>query len=118
MAELQKIRDQQDLHRRRLENEVADLRQKLELETTTKNALQMNNRELDKELQQMHRLMQSRAAGPPWVPDWYVEACSGCKAAFTLVRRRHHCRQCGNIFCSKCSGMTAIIPSAFYPNAR
>ena len=27
----------------------------------------------------------------------------GCGATFSLVRRRHHCRSCGRVFCAKCS---------------
>jgi hypothetical protein len=84
-----KERQNEDLQRRRLENEVTDLRQKLELETTTKMALQSNNKELDKEIQRLHRLLQVRSGGgPPWVPDWFVDACTGCKLSFTFIRRR------------------------------
>ncbi|VDL92537.1 unnamed protein product [Schistocephalus solidus] len=28
--------------------------------------------------------------------------CASCKATFTLIRRRHHCRRCGHIFCGSC----------------
>ena len=35
--------------------------------------------------------------------DWEDEAehphCQGCKRNFTVMRRRHHCRRCGNIVC-------------------
>ena len=27
----------------------------------------------------------------------------GCGVTFSLVRRRHHCRSCGRVFCAKCS---------------
>lgn len=48
-----------------------------------------------------------RTRGPPvWVPDQLVVACSCCNAAFTLFRRRHHCRACGQIFCAECSKFT------------
>ncbi|CAH8544049.1 unnamed protein product [Schistosoma turkestanicum] len=29
-------------------------------------------------------------------------SCASCNRPFTLIRRRHHCRRCGYIFCSKC----------------
>lgn len=32
--------------------------------------------------------------------------CSGCDTFFTVLRRRHHCRECGGEFCYICSGMT------------
>lgn len=48
-----------------------------------------------------------RIRGPPiWVPDQLVVACSCCNASFTLFRRRHHCRACGQIFCGECSKFT------------
>ncbi|CAH8611300.1 unnamed protein product [Schistosoma curassoni] len=28
--------------------------------------------------------------------------CASCNRLFTLIWRRHHCRRCGHIFCSKC----------------
>lgn len=54
-----------------------------------------------------HGSRSRRPRGPPiWVPDQLVVACSCCNAAFTLFRRRHHCRACGQIFCGDCSKFT------------
>ncbi|XP_064632775.1 rabenosyn-5-like [Lineus longissimus] len=39
----------------------------------------------------------------PWAPDADVNLCPTCGKAFTLTRRRHHCRLCGGIMCNKCS---------------
>ena len=48
-----------------------------------------------------------RPRGPPvWVPDQLVVQCSCCNVQFTLFRRRHHCRACGQIFCADCSRFT------------
>jgi len=39
-----------------------------------------------------------------WVPDEKRRACIGCGAEFgMLLTRRHHCRGCGEVFCSDCS---------------
>mmetsp|Transcript_12114 Transcript_12114/g.48750 ORF Transcript_12114/g.48750 Transcript_12114/m.48750 type:complete len:602 (+) Transcript_12114:67-1872(+) len=38
-----------------------------------------------------------------WVPDEESDQCMYCKKAFTFVNRRHHCRNCGGIFCGNCS---------------
>lgn len=40
-----------------------------------------------------------------WKADKEVEACenSNCKKAFTFLRRKHHCRRCGGIFCDACT---------------
>lgn len=38
-------------------------------------------------------------------PDWKDgTVCYGCRSAFSMLNRRHHCRSCGQIFCQKCSG--------------
>uniref|UniRef100_A0A8C3TKI1 FYVE-type domain-containing protein n=1 Tax=Chelydra serpentina TaxID=8475 RepID=A0A8C3TKI1_CHESE len=47
---------------------------------------------------------------PAWVPDGTCSQCTACRAPFTVVRRRHHCRSCGKIFCSRCSQHTAPLP--------
>lgn len=38
-----------------------------------------------------------------WMPDKDVKECYDCAAAFTSWRRKHHCRICGAIFCSRCA---------------
>jgi len=38
-----------------------------------------------------------------WLPDDRYAGCSICQARFTFFKRRHHCRLCGNIYCSSCS---------------
>ena len=38
-----------------------------------------------------------------WMPDKYCKVCYACEEPFTMYRRKHHCRMCGQIFCSNCS---------------
>ena len=38
-----------------------------------------------------------------WIPDNMRPNCQHCSKKFTLVTRRHHCRNCGEIFCAQCS---------------
>merc|ERR1719422_2843078 len=47
---------------------------------------------------------------PPWIPDSMAPLCMGCGAAFSLVKRRHHCRSCGRVFCAKCSPNQVPLP--------
>ncbi|XP_036247764.1 lateral signaling target protein 2 homolog [Molothrus ater] len=53
---------------------------------------------------------------PEWVPDSTCSQCSACRSPFTLLRRRHHCRSCGKIFCARCSPNTAVLP--FYSQSK
>ena len=36
------------------------------------------------------------------MPDAKSKECYECSTKFTTLRRKHHCRLCGQIFCSKC----------------
>ncbi|XP_071518229.1 lateral signaling target protein 2 homolog isoform X1 [Panulirus ornatus] len=47
---------------------------------------------------------------PAWVPDHQAPRCMACGAAFTMVRRRHHCRNCGKVFCAQCSQHAVPLP--------
>eukprot|EP00735_Rhodelphis_limneticus_P011262 TRINITY_DN4342_c0_g1::TRINITY_DN4342_c0_g1_i1::g.21167::m.21167 TRINITY_DN4342_c0_g1::TRINITY_DN4342_c0_g1_i1::g.21167 ORF type:complete len:596 (-),score=103.44,sp/Q7Z3T8/ZFY16_HUMAN/42.42/1e-16,FYVE/PF01363.16/5.4e-19,START/PF01852.14/9.8e-05,START/PF01852.14/3.7e+03,FYVE_2/PF02318.11/0.0024,RRP7/PF12923.2/0.14,RRP7/PF12923.2/1.2e+02,CRCB/PF02537.10/0.55,HypA/PF01155.14/1.1 TRINITY_DN4342_c0_g1_i1:238-1989(-) len=47
-----------------------------------------------------------------WVKDSEAANCFGCTAKFTLLRRRHHCRACGKVFCAVCSSRRMVLPSS------
>ncbi|TRM61544.1 hypothetical protein BD626DRAFT_631658 [Schizophyllum amplum] len=38
-----------------------------------------------------------------WMDDENCKECYDCKGVFTAWRRKHHCRICGQIFCSRCA---------------
>ncbi|EJU00051.1 hypothetical protein DACRYDRAFT_117647 [Dacryopinax primogenitus] len=38
-----------------------------------------------------------------WMEDEHCKECYDCKSVFTTWRRKHHCRICGQIFCSRCA---------------
>eukprot|EP01138_Halocafeteria_seosinensis_P008176 gb/GECG01008356.1/.p1 GENE.gb/GECG01008356.1/~~gb/GECG01008356.1/.p1 ORF type:complete len:1576 (+),score=215.38 gb/GECG01008356.1/:1-4728(+) len=38
-----------------------------------------------------------------WLPDKNVQRCLICDEKFTFIRRKHHCRLCGGIYCYECS---------------
>ena len=69
----------------------------------------------------VERAASAQGAGA-MVPRWVCDddpaaiACKGCIASFSLVSRRHHCRSCGDVFCSGCSSKRMDL--AWEPNAR
>ncbi|XP_050397337.1 lateral signaling target protein 2 homolog isoform X2 [Patella vulgata] len=58
-----------------------------------------------------HYRRRRRMQDPPrWMPDDLSLHCLACKIPFTFVRRRHHCRNCGKIFCGRCSANSVPLP--------
>uniref|UniRef100_A0AAF5PH71 FYVE-type domain-containing protein n=1 Tax=Wuchereria bancrofti TaxID=6293 RepID=A0AAF5PH71_WUCBA len=45
----------------------------------------------------------------PWVTDRDVLRCRTCSMKFSLTKRRHHCRLCGEIICHACSKFLAFV---------
>eukprot|EP00754_Rhynchopus_humris_P005982 Rhum_TRINITY_DN12943_c0_g1::Rhum_TRINITY_DN12943_c0_g1_i1::g.55376::m.55376 len=56
------------------------------------------------------------ALRPRMKSDSEAAACEevGCKTRFGLVKRRHHCRGCGFIYCSEHCERMMVIPSMGY----
>ncbi|GAB6026689.1 hypothetical protein CHUAL_013200 [Chamberlinius hualienensis] len=44
---------------------------------------------------------------PKWMDG---ECCHRCRAVFGVVQRKHHCRNCGQVFCGKCTSKNVSIP--------
>lgn len=44
-----------------------------------------------------------------WVPDKDAKECMQCKEKFTLFFRRHHCRNCGGLYCGNCTQKRIIL---------
>lgn len=51
-----------------------------------------------------------------WVPDDRARDCADCKQRFTQFRRKHHCRACGQVFCSDCTKQRIRLPQFGYTN--
>ncbi|XP_030069035.1 RUN and FYVE domain-containing protein 1 isoform X3 [Microcaecilia unicolor] len=51
--------------------------------------------------------------GHSWLKDDEATDCKQCQKEFSISRRKHHCRNCGDIFCNSCSNNELSLPS--YP---
>lgn len=57
-------------------------------------------------------LPESKPAAAMFVPDHEAPVCMLCqKTKFTMLNRRHHCRNCGIVVCSDCSKYSVNIPT-------
>jgi hypothetical protein len=54
---------------------------------------------------------ESRDNGLNWKPDSTSICCDSCDAPFSFLRRRHHCRNCGGVFCDDCSSSRIELPN-------
>jgi len=105
------------------------MQHKLELEIQARKKIELANQELEKQLNVSSNQLLGNESPPAsvkeneeeqknailWVPDNFVELCQSCKQPFTLFRRKHHCRLCGNIFCWKCSSHSAMLLGQYGP---
>ena len=74
---------------------ASSIEEQQKLENTTSNMIDSTSSNL------MHALNDDRQH---WMPDQLCKHCYACDQSFTVFRRRHHCRVCGQIFCNTCSG--------------
>jgi len=50
-----------------------------------------------------------------WKDSRECTHCKDCVQEFTLTRRKHHCRNCGDVFCQRCSDNQMELPSHAKP---
>ncbi|XP_074152691.1 RUN and FYVE domain-containing protein 2 isoform X3 [Sminthopsis crassicaudata] len=53
--------------------------------------------------------------GQVWLKDEEATHCKLCETEFSLSKRKHHCRNCGEIFCNACSDNELPLPSSPKP---
>uniref|UniRef100_A0A8C1J4P7 RUN and FYVE domain containing 2 n=2 Tax=Cyprinus carpio TaxID=7962 RepID=A0A8C1J4P7_CYPCA len=53
--------------------------------------------------------------GQVWLKDKDATHCKLCEKEFSISRRKHHCRNCGEIFCKACSDNELPLPASPKP---
>lgn len=53
------------------------------------------------------RAFAESVSAPAWEDN---VVCTKCRSEFTTFLRKHHCRNCGRVFCYLCSGKTMSLP--------
>ncbi|KAI7877140.1 FYVE-domain-containing protein, partial [Lichtheimia hyalospora FSU 10163] len=53
----------------------------------------------------------AKCSSDKWIPDHDAQQCqvTRCHTPFTLFQRRHHCRSCGHVVCSKHSANKSLL---------
>ncbi len=47
--------------------------------------------------------------GNEWENSNLVKKCGRCEATFSMTKRKHHCRECGRVYCHKCSSYKIVV---------
>lgn len=48
-----------------------------------------------------------------WVESDLVISCQLCDSIFSSIKRKHHCRACGGVFCNECCNKMISIPEKY-----
>uniref|UniRef100_A0A914LJT5 FYVE-type domain-containing protein n=1 Tax=Meloidogyne incognita TaxID=6306 RepID=A0A914LJT5_MELIC len=104
-----------------IENELLDLKEdyrkcKQEL-SESKQALQEFSEALSESKLRMVELKEEimPLSDAKWIKDKEAVQCRLCDIQFSVIQRRHHCRNCGLIFCNSCSSGRVKLPSNYHP---
>ncbi|CAH8534207.1 unnamed protein product [Schistosoma mattheei] len=117
---LESIRSESQTESKLSKKEIDSLMEKLikaeDASSNLRNELNSKLKEL-KELQiavvelgrenQILQVLRDRLTNRQWTKDDEALTCFGCDREFSISTRRHHCRNCGGIFCQNCSSNRA-----------
>ncbi|XP_033747222.1 rab GTPase-binding effector protein 1-like [Pecten maximus] len=111
---LQQRVKQQSEARAKLETDVNVYRNKvssLQIDLDNSETVQRDFVKLSQSLQiQLEKIRQAETE-VRWQHEDDVDECTNCKQAFSVTKRKHHCRHCGRIFCADCTVKTVTNAS-------
>lgn len=94
----------------KLESTIRELREEL---AAARNSAARVSEDHEAEVNSLHDRIADLNAQlthrPTWIEDDQRPACHACQIPFSFFRRRHHCRVCGEIFCSECCKLKVPI---------
>jgi len=61
---------------------------------------------------QLDSMKEETQVAGAWERDSDALSCKLCDKEFNIARRKHHCRNCGGIFCDSCSDNKMELPSS------
>ncbi|GAB1603833.1 GTPase-binding effector 1-like isoform X2 [Argonauta hians] len=103
--------DEQTTLRSKLETEVSTLKakiQSLQVDLENSEAVQRDFVKLSQSLQiQLEKIRQAETE-VRWQHEEDVDECNNCRQAFSVTKRKHHCRHCGKIFCADCNAKNVV----------
>ncbi|CAF3483234.1 unnamed protein product [Adineta steineri] len=111
--ELNLIKQEYDSYKKQMTKQQSDLQKKFQEqeETIRELALKLEvSIKREDEFREKDGLRSST-----WMKDEDVKECCQCKKDFSPLRRKHHCRNCGQIFCETCASTKLPLPSSNKP---
>ncbi|CAG5123472.1 unnamed protein product, partial [Candidula unifasciata] len=119
LGKMQERLEEMDKKKSKLESDNHILKgkvQALQADLRNSEAVQRDFVKLSQSLQvQLEKIRQAENE-VRWQHEDDVDECNNCKLAFTVTRRKHHCRHCGRIFCSDCTSKSVPSGSNFRPS--
>ncbi|XP_046879005.1 FYVE, RhoGEF and PH domain-containing protein 4-like isoform X2 [Hypomesus transpacificus] len=95
----EKILDLQASSQQDMEEWIKAIQETIDIFQTKNKTFKLASKEVEEEVSTEE--LGRRA--PRWIRDKDVTMCMKCQEPFNALRRRHHCRACGCVVCSKCS---------------
>ncbi|XP_056140318.1 RUN and FYVE domain-containing protein 1 [Lampris incognitus] len=96
-----------------LHTELQDLKQEKQQLQQMCEQQEQALQEMGLHLSQSKLKMEDFKEGHAWLKDDEATQCKQCQKEFSISRRKHHCRNCGDIYCNSCSSNELALPS--YP---